>query len=57
MVRFEFTSEGGISQNELEEIEISLRELGLDTGALKAEDSESAPSLTARENLGRYGSD
>jgi len=37
-VRFEVTPATGISQNELEEIKMSLRELGLDISALKTED-------------------
>jgi hypothetical protein len=37
-VRFEVTPETGISQHELEEIKMSLRELGLDISALKTED-------------------
>jgi hypothetical protein len=37
-VRFEVTPATGISQNELEEIKMSLRELGLDILALKTED-------------------
>jgi len=37
-VRFEVTPATGISQHELEEIKMSLRELGLDISALKTED-------------------
>ena len=43
MVRFDLSSEAGISQHEVEEVEIALRELGLDAGKLKAEDSERDP--------------
>jgi hypothetical protein len=38
IIRFEVTPATGISQNELEEIKMSLRELGLDISALKTED-------------------
>jgi hypothetical protein len=39
-VRFELSPEEGIPQSVVEEVEIALKELGLDTRALKAEESE-----------------
>ena len=39
-VRFEVSPEEGIPQSVVEEVEIALKELGLDTRALKAEESE-----------------
>jgi hypothetical protein len=38
IIRFEVTPATGISQNELEEIKASLRDLDLDISALKTED-------------------